>query len=103
VVAHLAYAPAVLVLLGVAALLAGVAPRAVGLTWAVFTYSAFVGFFGPLMGPPQWVYNLSPYEHVARVPLEDLSWPPLLALTALAAGLVAVGLAGFRRRDLETA
>jgi len=103
VVAHLAYAPAVLVLLGVAALLAGVAPRAVGLTWAVFTYSAFVGFFGPLMGPPQWVYNLSPYEHVARVPLEDLSWPPLLALTALAAGLVAVGLARFRRRDLETA
>ncbi|HLV58946.1 MAG TPA: ABC transporter permease [Natronosporangium sp.] len=102
VVAHLAYAPAVLVLLGVAALLAGVAPRAVGLAWVAFVYGGFIGFFGPLMGPPQWVFNLSPYEHVARVPLEDLTWPPLLVLTAVAAGLVAAGLAGFRRRDLGT-
>jgi ABC-2 type transport system permease protein len=48
------------------------------------------------------VYNLSPFEHIARLPLEDLTWPPLLVLTAIAAGLTAAGLYGFRRRDLET-
>jgi ABC-2 type transport system permease protein len=102
IVAHLAHAPALLVLLGFAALLFGVAPRAVGVTWAVFGYGMFFGFFGPLMQPPQWVYNLSPFEHIARLPLEDLTWPPLLVLTAIAAGLTAAGLYGFRRRDLET-
>ncbi|CAM5736105.1 ABC transporter membrane-spanning protein [Streptomyces badius] len=31
-----------------------------------------------------------------------MSWTPALVLTAVAAGLVLSGLAGFRRRDLET-
>lgn len=100
--AHLVYTPALLVLLGVAALLFGVLPRAIGATWAVLGFALVIGFFGPILNPPQWVYNLSPMEHVARLPLEDLSWTPLLVLTAVAAGLIAVGLYGYRRRDLET-
>jgi ABC-2 type transport system permease protein len=46
--------------------------------------------------------NLSPFGHVPRIPIEDPNWTPLLALTAIAAGLIVVGLYGFRRRDLET-
>lgn len=95
-VAHLAQAPAVLVLLGIAALLFGVAPRLIGATWAVLGYGMFVGFFGPLMDLPRWAHNLSPFEHVPRAPLDDLTWAPVLILTAVAAGLVAAGLAGFR-------
>jgi ABC-2 type transport system permease protein len=48
------------------------------------------------------VYDISPFEHIARAPLADLTWPPILILTAIAAGLAAAGLAGFRRRDLDT-
>jgi ABC-2 type transport system permease protein len=100
--AHVAHAPAVLVLLGIAALLFGVLPRAIGVTWAVLGYALIVGFFGPLMDLPQWAYNVSPLEHIGRAPLDPLTWPPVLILGAIAAGLSVLGLAAFRRRDLET-
>jgi ABC-2 type transport system permease protein len=100
--AHLVYVPALLVLLGIAVLLFGFVPGAVGATWAVFGFATIIGFFGPIMDLPQWVHNLSPIEHVARLPLEELSWTPLVILTAVAAGLIALGLYGFGRRDLDT-
>jgi ABC-2 type transport system permease protein len=36
------------------------------------------------------------------VPADELTALPLVVLVVLAAGLVAAGLAGFRRRDLTT-
>jgi ABC-2 type transport system permease protein len=100
--AHLAHTPSVLVLLGIAALLFGVAPRAIGVTWAVLGYAMIIAFFGPLMDLPQWMYNVSPLEHIGRAPLDPLTWPPVLIIAAIAAGLAGLGLAAFRRRDLET-
>jgi ABC-2 type transport system permease protein len=100
--AHLVYVPALLVLLGIAVLLFGFVPGAVGATWAVFGFATIIGFFGPIMDLPQWVHNLSPIEHVARLPLEEISWTPLVILTVVAAGLIGLGLYGFGRRDLDT-
>jgi ABC-2 type transport system permease protein len=55
-----------------------------------------------LLRLPSWATALSPFSHVPRLPVEDFTWTPLLALTAIAAALIALGLYGFRRRDLET-
>lgn len=99
--AHLAHVPEVLLFLGLAAVLFGWLPRLLGLSWAVFAYAMFFGFFGPLLNPPHWVYNLSPVEHVGRAPLEPYAWTPALVLVAIAAVLVALGLVGFGRRDLD--
>ena len=101
-VAILVYLPALLVVLAIAAVLFGLVPRAIGVTWAVFGFAFLIGFFGPVLDSPQWVLNLSPFEHIARAPLDPLAWPPVLILAAIAAGLAALGLAAFRRRDLET-
>jgi ABC-2 type transport system permease protein len=101
-VAHLAHAPGVLVLLGIAALLFGVLPRAIGASWVVLGSSLFVGLFGTVMDLPQWAHNLSPMDHTGQPPLDDISWLAALILLVVAAGLAAAGLAGFRRRDLET-
>jgi ABC-2 type transport system permease protein len=100
--AHLAHAPGVLVLVGIAALLFGVLPRTIGVTWVVLGYSLFVGLFGTIMDLPQWAHNLSPVEHIGQPPLDSISWSAAMILLVVAAGLMATGLAGFRRRDLES-
>lgn len=101
-VAHLAHAPGVLVLLGIAALLMGVLPKAIGVTWVLLGFGLFVGVFGPIMDLPQWVRNLLPMEHTGQPPLDGISSTAMVTLLVIATGLVAIGLTAFRRRDLET-
>ena len=91
--------PAVLVLIGAAAALFGLAPWAALLAWGLLAVVAVIGFFGELLQLPTWVERLSPFEHLPAVPAEDLSAGPLVALTLIAAALAAGGLWGLRRRD----
>ncbi|CAL9526919.1 Multidrug efflux system permease protein [Streptomyces sp. enrichment culture] len=100
--AALAYAPALWVTAGAAVVLFGWFPRASAAAWAVPVYAFVVGYLGQILRFPDWTNDLSPFGHVPRLPAADLDWTPLLLLTLVAAGLVWLGLAGFRRRDLET-
>ncbi|WP_375001452.1 ABC transporter permease [Aeromicrobium sp. CTD01-1L150] len=101
--AHLAHTPGVLVLLGIAAVLFGVLPRAIGATWVVVGLSLFVGLFGTLTDLPAWLRNLSPMEPAGQPPLDSISWSASIALLLVTGALVAAGLAAFRRRDLDGA
>jgi ABC-2 type transport system permease protein len=85
---------------GLVAALFGVAPRSVSAVWAVLGTLAFVGFIGPLLQLPDWIFDLSPLEHVLRLPVAAFSVIPELVLTAIAAALIAFGLFAFRRRDI---
>jgi ABC-2 type transport system permease protein len=100
--AMLAYAPAVWLTAALAVTVIGLFPRAIGLAWALLVYAGFVAYFGGLLDLPEWLLDLSPFQHVPRLPVDDFTALPLVILTAAAAGLVAIGLAGFRRRDLES-
>jgi ABC-2 type transport system permease protein len=101
-VSHLAFAPAVLLVLAVAGLLYGILPQAIGATWALFGFALVLGFFGPIMNLPQWIHDLSPFQHIARIPMDEFHWPALTVLTVLAAASAAVGAYRFRERDLDT-
>jgi polyether ionophore transport system permease protein len=46
------------------------------------------------------VLQLSPYTHVAKVPVEPFMWGPAVMLTAIAAVLLAIAWARFRTRDI---
>ncbi|MDD9206350.1 polyketide antibiotic transporter [Georgenia sp. 10Sc9-8] len=94
--------PALLVVLGLATLLYGLGPRALTLTWVVVVLGGIVEFFGPLLDPPRWLRNLSPWEHSPAVPVEELTAAPLVVQATVAAVGVAVGLWAFRRRDLAS-
>jgi ABC-2 type transport system permease protein len=96
----LAHLPALWVLAGLGALLVGAAPRATGLAWALVAWCVVVAFFGELLDLPRWARDLSPFQHVPRLPADDVAWLPLGALAALAAALAGAGLAAVERRDV---
>ncbi len=92
--------PAVLVFVGLVLALFGLAPRLVALAWAVVSWALFVAIFGELIDLPAWAMDLSPVEVAPRLPYEEVSAGPLIALMLLAVALGAAGVTGFRRRDL---
>lgn len=103
VIAAVSYTPVLWFIGGLAAALYGLAPRAMSAVWLVLVYALTADMLGGLLQFPEWMLELSPYDHVAKMPAEDFRLLPLLVFTALAAGLIALGLATFRRRDIESA
>jgi ABC-2 type transport system permease protein len=97
----LSFAPAVLVLSGFARLLHGAAPRASILAWLGLLVAWVVLVFGDVFDLPQWLQNVSPFEHLALMPLQDFRLAPFLVLTLVAIALSAAGQLAFRRRDLH--
>jgi ABC-2 type transport system permease protein len=88
--AALVQLPAIGALGAASALAVTLVPRfSVGLSWVLVVASIFVGpMFGPSMGLPAWLQNLSPFTHVPNAPAEAVSLPPILGL-ALVCLLVA--------------
>lgn len=99
--AMLVQLPAALVFGGIAVALFGLLPRFTGLAWAVLVIALLLGQLGELLQLPRWVMDASPFSHVPQLPVADLSWPPLIALTLIAAALLVAGVAGFGRRDVS--
>jgi ABC-2 type transport system permease protein len=88
-------------LVGVAALLFGVAPRAVGAAWAAVVACFLIWVVGPILDAPGWVLDLSPFHHVPALPAAPLDAAPLVALTGVAAALTSAGLFLLQRRDVR--
>lgn len=100
---HVAHTVAVWALLGLAVALYGLAPRLIGLTWAVFGWGTALSLFGDMMQLDDTVLDTSVFRHVGQYPAQDISWPAVGILTLVAVVLVGIGAGGFRRRDLITA
>lgn len=92
--------PAVLVLAALAVLLTGWLPRAVVVAWAALGFCFVLAWLGGLLDPPGWVSALSPFDHLPFAPVDPVRAAPLLWLSLVAGGLGALGLVGFRRRDI---
>lgn len=100
--AGLVQAVPVLLLVGTALALYGWVPRAAGLVWALVIYGMTVGMLGGLLGLPAWTLDLSPFAMVPMLPAERFTALPVVLMLGVAAALGALGLAGFRRRDVMT-
>ena len=93
--------PAIWLLAGLTVAAFGLAPRlAPAVGWVALSACLLLGQVGALLQLSQALLDLSPFTHIPRVPGGPVAVTPLLVLTALAAGLVAAGLAAFRRRDV---
>ncbi|MFC7529986.1 ABC transporter permease [Actinoplanes sp. GCM10030250] len=97
----LVYLPAVWAVVAVAVLSLGWQARAaVAVGWVAVGYCAVVQLFADSFRLPDWSQQASPFVHLPQAPLETVTAAPLAVLTAVAAVLLAAGLAGFRRRDV---
>nr|WP_217635461.1 ABC transporter permease [Evansella caseinilytica] len=101
VAAGLLYTPAIWLTIGVAVALIGFIPRAASYSWAVLVFAILAIYLGGALQLPEWVMNLSPFQHIARYPAEDFQWTSLFWLTGISAVLIATGMYSYRRRDLK--
>ena len=95
-------APLVVLFLGIAVMIHGIAPKwtvpiAGGGAGALYVLS----FLGPAIGLPDWVTNLSPWRHVAVAPPDPVNWAGTIVMLLLGVAFGAVGFATYARRDLQ--
>lgn len=96
----LVHLPAVWAVVAVAVLGIGWAARAAAIAgWAALGYCAVVELFADSFDLPAWAQRASPFVHLPQAPLESVTAPPLLIVTAVAAAGILAGFAGLRRRD----
>ncbi len=93
--------PVALVFTAVAVLLLGARPR---VTVVLSASAAGVAYLLPVLGSalslPVWVRDLSPFQHLAAVPVHPYALTSGLVMLGLAAVVAALGVAAFTRRDL---
>ena len=99
--AGLIQATAVWVLVGLTVAVYGYAPGAAAYVgWGAVGVCILLQELGPILKLSHWITDVSPFAQVPRAPGVTIPAEPLLVMTALAAALLALGLLGFRRRDL---
>jgi ABC-2 type transport system permease protein len=96
--------PTSLLFLGLAALAYGLLPRAsTGLAYGLVSVAFVWQLFGSLIGAPQWIVDLSPFQHVGLVPARPFHVTAAIVMVTLAAAAAVTALWAFRRRDLTAA
>ncbi len=94
--------PAVWLLAAVTVASFGLAPRFSPVAWGVLVGFVALYLIGSLSGFPQWLLDLEPFAHIPRVTGGAFTPVPLLWLLVIDAALIALGMAAFRRRDVQT-
>ncbi|MEC3978848.1 ABC transporter permease [Amycolatopsis sp. H20-H5] len=100
VIAMLAQLPAVWVVVGVAVTLFGLAPKYSAAGWGVASVALLISLLGPVLNVQQAVLDISPFQHVPKLPNQPITAPPLLWLLVVAVVALSAGLSGWRRRDV---
>jgi ABC-2 type transport system permease protein len=102
VAASLVYTPALWLLTALAVAVFGLRPRWTAAGWVALILFVLIAMLGELLDLPAWVRDLSPFQHTPAAPAAALELLPLALLSAVAAGLTAIGFSTFRHRDLIT-
>jgi ABC-2 type transport system permease protein len=96
--------PTGILFLGIAALAYAVAPRAsAGIAYGLVTVAFLWQLIGSVLGAPKWLVEITPFAHVASVPVQSFRAGAAAVMVAVGLAAAAVALAVFRRRDLTGA
>ncbi len=92
--------PAVWVVLGVTVMALGITPHWSFVGWIVLAWCVIAGWFGVILGLPEWILKTSPFGHLPGWPGAPMNWVPDLILLVITALLLVSGLYGLKRRDI---
>lgn len=90
--------PELFALIGISAVLYGAGSKLQGLAWIVFGYGVVIRFFGEPL--PEAVQKISIFQHIPRMPHQEILPAPVIYLTVAGIALVVAALFAFRRRDI---
>lgn len=93
-------APGLWVFVGLAMLVAGWAPRLSWLPWVLVAWTLFTTWVGGLFDLPEEALKATPFAPLPHLPVDELTWAPVIAMTSLAVALLLLGLWGYHRRDI---
>lgn len=100
-VAAISYLPALWLMISMAVLLVGWAPKLTSLSWLLLLYSFVVVYLGGLLQFPDWLAKITPYGHISQYPVEEIDVMRLLVLAVVAMGITVVGYVGYSKRDID--
>lgn len=100
IAAGAAMSAGVAVLGGLAFALCAGAPRWAPAAWGALAAAAALGVLGQALDLPMWARNLSPFQHVPRLPAASFELLPVVLLVAVTAALVIIGAVALPRRDV---
>ncbi|MFF1571442.1 ABC transporter permease [Leifsonia sp. NPDC058292] len=92
--------PAVWTVVAVSVAVVGARPVVSLVAWLGVLVSFVLTLLGPTFKLWDWVLAISPYWHIPNVTAADADWLGLVWISLVTALFVAIGFAGFRRRDL---
>ena len=93
--------PPMLVFVGLAVLIVGLAPRAFLVVWVYLAYAFYVDYVGGMFDVPDYLTKLSPFGLAARYPVEEIAPLPLALLLLVFVALSVLGVLAYRRRDIK--
>ena len=96
----LAVIPAVWTIVALSVTVVGAPPQAALAAWVGVGASFGLTLLGPAVGLDDWVLGISPFWHVPTTTLPEPDYTGLVWISLVTVGLLAIGFAGFRRRDL---
>jgi len=95
------YLPAIWSMIGIAALLIAFIPKITNQIWSLLGLFFFLVYIGPLINVPSWFLKATPYGSIARYPVEDVNFIPLVGLTILSIVMVIYAVYGYNKRDIS--
>ena len=96
----ISYLPAIWSMIGIAALLIAFIPKLTNQIWSLLGLFFFFVYIGPLMNIPNGFLKATPYGSIARIPVEDINFVPLIILTVLTIVMTIVAIKGYNKRDI---
>lgn len=92
--------PAVWTIVAVSVAVVGARPQVTLAAWVGVVASFALTLLGPTFGLPDWALGISPFWHVPETTAPDADYRGLLWVSLFTLAFLAVGFAGFRRRDI---